>query len=165
MLFIFEDYIMAAPLMIASALFSAVGQIQQGRQADAAGKSEQNMQEFNAKMSEVRARQVNAAAGRQEDEQRRNMRSTIGLQLASSAEAGAGLNGDLLRQSIFDGESDTQAIRYEGALKSQGLAADAAMARAAGKMAREKGKQARNASYLNAATTLASAGKTYFSGK
>ncbi len=156
---------MAIPLLIASAVMSSVGMIQQGRQADAAGKSEQNMAEYNAKMSEIRARQSNAAAGRQEDEQRRNMRSQIGLQLASSAEAGAGLNGDLLRQSIFDGESDTQAIRYEGALKAQGLSDDAAMSRASGAMARERGKQAQTAGYLNAASTLTSAGSAYYKAK
>lgn len=152
-------------LAIGSAVLSGAGAIQQGRQADAAGQSQQNMAEYNAKKDEIRARQVNAGAGRQEDEQRRDMRERIGLQLASSAEAGAGLNGDLLRQSIFDGESDTQAIRYEGALKAQGLTDDAAMARASGAMARENGRQARSASYLNAATSLMNAGATYYKGK
>lgn len=152
-------------LAIGSAVLGAAGQVQQGRQADAAGQSQQNMAEYNAKMDEVRARQVNAGAGRQEDEQRRKMRQVVGTQLASSAEAGAGLNGDLLRQSIFDGESDTQAIRYEGALKAQGLTSDAAMSRASGEMARENGRQARNASYLNAATSLMNAGSSYYKGK
>ena len=152
-------------LAIGSAVLGGAGAIQQGRQADAAGKSQQNMAEYNAKMAEIRAKQVNAGAGRQEDEQRKDMRSRIGLQLASSAEAGAGLNGDLLRQSIFDGESDTQAIRYEGALKAQGLTDDAAMERAKGQMARENGRQARNASYLNAATSLMNAGSSYYKGK
>lgn len=152
-------------LAIGSAVLGAAGSIQEGRQADAAGQSQQNMAEYNAKMDEVRARQVNTGAGRQEDEQRRKMRQVIGTQLASSAEAGAGLNGDLLRQSIFDGESDTQAIRYEGALKAQGLTSDAAMERAKGDMARENGRQARNASYLNAATSVMNAGTSYYKGK
>lgn len=152
-------------LMAASATMGAIGSIQQGRQASAAGKSEQNMAEYNAKMAEVRARQVSAGAGRQEDEQRKSMREQIGMQLASSAEAGAGLNPDLLRQSIFEGESDTQAIRYEGALKAQGLTDDAAMERAKGQMAREKGRQARTAGYMNAASSLLNAGSSYMKGK
>lgn len=152
-------------LAIGSAVLSGAGAIQQGQNAKAAGQSEQNMAEYNAKMAEIRAKQVNAGAGRQEDEQRKNMRASIGMQLASSAEAGAGLNGDLLRQSIFDGESDTQAIRYEGALKAQGLESDAVMERARGQMARDNGRRAGSASYLNAASSLMNAGASYYKGK
>lgn len=140
--------------MVGAAVVTALGAVQAGRQADAAAQSQANMDDYNAKMSDIKAKQANAAAGRQEDEQRKKARQAIGMQLASSAEAGAGLNGDLLRQSIFDSESDTQAIRYEGALKAQGLTDDAAIARSSAVINRDKGKQAINGSYLNAAGAL-----------
>lgn len=133
--------------------------IQQGKQANAAAQSEANMAEYNAKMAEIKARQSNAAAGVQEDETRRRGRAAIGNQLASSAEAGAGLNGDLLRESVFGIEADSMAIRYDGALKAAGLADEAALQRSAAIVARDKGKQAKTGSYLNAAASLAKSGE------
>ena len=152
-------------LAVGSAVFGAAGSIQQGRQANAAAQSQANMDEYNAKMSDIKATQVNAAAGRQEDQQRKQARAAIGMQLASSAEAGAGLNGDLLRQSVFDSESDTQAIRYEGQLKAQGLTDEATLARSAAVVNRDKGRQAINGSYLNAASSLLNAGAKSYGAK
>lgn len=152
-------------LAIGSAVLGGAGAIQSGRQANAAAQSQSNMDEYNAKMSDIKATQTNAAAGRQEDEQRQKARQAIGMQLASSAEAGAGLNGDLLRQSVFDAESDTQAIRYEGQLKAQGLTDEATMARSSAVVNRDRGKQAITGSYLNAASSLMNAGTSYYKGK
>lgn len=154
---------MADPLTwaIIAAGTAAAGSIQQGRQANAAAKSEANMAEYNAKMSEIQARQANAAAGVQEEDTRRRGRAIIGMQLASSAEAGAGLNGDLLRESVFGIEADSMAIRYEGDLKAQGLTDSAALQRSAAVVARDRGKQAVTGSYLNAAGSIANAGATY----
>lgn len=151
--------------MVGAAVVSAVGMVQQGRQADAAAKSQANMDEYNAKIADIRATQTNAAAGRQEDQQRKQARQVIGMQIASSGEAGAGLNGDLLRQSIFDAEEDTAAIRYEGALKAQGLTDDAAVARSSAVVSRDRGQQAKTGSYLNAAGTLAGAASKSYGAK
>lgn len=146
---------------VVTAALGVASAVQSGRQTNAAAQSQANMDEYNAKMAEVRAKQANQAAGRQEDEQRKRAREAIGMQLASSAEAGAGLNGDLVRQSIFDSESDTQAIRYEGALKAQGLTDDAAIARSSALVSRDRGRQAISGSYLNAASSIAGAGSSY----
>jgi hypothetical protein len=150
------------PLLIASAVLGSVSAIRQGQQANAAAKSEANMAEYNAKMSEIQARQSYAAAGVQEDETRRRGRIAIGNQLASSAEAGAGLNGDLLRESVYGIESDSMAIRYEGDLKAQGLKDNAALQRSAAVVARDRGKQAVTGSYLNAASSIVNAGTSYY---
>lgn len=152
-------------LAIGSAVVGGFGAIKQGQQASAAAQSQANMDEYNAKMSDIKATQVNAAAGRQEDQQRKQARQAIGVQLASSAEAGAGLNGDLLRQSVFDSESDTQAIRYEGQLKAQGLTDEASMARSSAAVARDRGKQAITGSYLNATSSLLNAGAKSYGAK
>lgn len=154
-----------AYLVAAAAAASAASAIQQGRQANAAAQSESNMAEYNSKMSEIQATQANVAAGVQEDETRRRGRAAIGQQLASSAEAGAGLNGDLLRESVFGIEADSMAIRYEAGLKAQGLSDSAALQKSAAVVARSRGKQAVAGSYLNAAGSIASAGSSYSLGQ
>ena len=151
-------------LAVASAGIGAVGAIQQGRQASAAAQSEANMAEYNAKMADIQARQTYAAAGEQEDLQRKRARAAIGNQLASSAEAGAGLNGDLLRQSIYDSETDALSIRYDGALKAQGLSDSASISRSNASVSRDRAKQATTGGYLNAAGSILNAGTAYYKG-
>lgn len=150
------------PLLIASAAVGAIGAIQQGNAAAAAAQSQANMAEYNAKVSEIQAKQAYAAAGREEDEQRRRARQAVGMQLAASAESGAGLDPNLLRQSIYDMEADTQAIRYEGALRAQGFKDQAVLSRMEADNARRSASSARTAGYLNAAGTLLNAGTTYY---
>lgn len=152
-------------LAVASAGIGAIGAIQQGKQASAAAQSEANMAEYNAKMADIQAKQTYSAAGQQEDLQRKRARAAIGNQLASSAEAGAGLNGDLLRQSIYDSETDALSIRYDGALKAQGLTDSASMQRSNAVVARDRASQATTGSYLNAAGSILNAGTSYYKGK
>lgn len=154
-----------AYLVAASAGIGAIGAIQSGRQASAAAKSEANMAEYNAQMADIQAKQSYAAAGEQEDLQRKRARAAVGNQLASSAEAGAGLNGDLLRQSIYDSETDAISIRYEGALKAQGLSDGAAMQRSSAVVSRDRASQATTGSYLNAAGSILNAGTAYYGAK
>lgn len=143
-------------VFVGAAVVTAIGAVAQGRQQQAAAQSEANMQDYNAKVSEIQARQAQAAASNQQDEQRKRARQQIGLQLASSAEAGAGLNPDLLRQSIFDTEADTQAIRYEGSLRAQGLNEQADIGRSGAAASRSQGKAAAQGAYLSAAGSLLS---------
>jgi len=151
-----------AGLSLASGALGVVGAIQSGRQASAAAKSEANMADYNSKMSEIQARQTYAAAGVQEDETRRRGRAAIGMQLASSAEAGAGLNGDLLRESVFGVEADSMAIRYGADLKAQGLKDNAMLQSSAAAVSRDRGKQAITSSYLNAGSSVLGAATSYY---
>lgn len=148
-------------IAIIDASIAAVGAVSQGQQAKAAAQSESNAAEYNAKLADIRRRQTYAAASNQEDEQRRRAMAAIGTQLATSAEAGAGLNEDLLRQSIYAAEEDTAAIRYESALKAQGFESESALQRSAAFDARQQGKAAQRAGYLKAAGTLTSAYADY----
>lgn len=151
-----------AGLSVASGALGVVGAIQQGQQAKAAAQSEANMAEYNAKVAEIQARQAYAAAGVQEDEIRRRGRVALGNQIAASAEAGAGLNGDLLRESVYGIEADSMAIRYEGDLKAQGLKDTAALQRSAAVVARDRGSRAVTASYLNAGSSVLNAATSYY---
>lgn len=152
-------------VFVGAAVVTALEAVASGRQQQAAAQSEANMQEYNDKVSEIQARQAQAAASNQQDEQRRRARQQIGLQLAASAEAGAGLNPDLLRQSIFDMEADTQAIRYEGSLRAQGLNEQAELGRSGAAVSRDRGRAAVQGSYLTAAGSLLSGygGAGYYS--
>jgi hypothetical protein len=155
----------ALPILIASTVVQAVGSIQQGQAAKSAADSNAQAMEYNAASDRARAVQASSMAGIKEDEQRRQGRAVIGEQLASSASAGAGLNSDLLRQSIFNVDSDTNAIRYEGQLKAAGLNDQAAMSMHEAGVARSKGRSAETAGYLNAAGSLLNGGTSYYVGQ
>jgi len=155
----------ALPLLIASTAMSAVGAIQQGQaQKQAADASAQAM-EYNAAVDRARAVQASSMASIKEDDQRRQGRAVIGAQLASSASAGAGMDSNLLRESIFNVESDAGAIRYEGQLKAAGLNDQAGMSMVSAQNERNRGKSAQTASYLNAAGSLLNGGNAYYAGK
>lgn len=138
---------LAVPLMVASAAITAIGAIRSG-----------NMANEQAKGEAVRMRQAadvgmrDAAA--QDEQFRQESRRRIGLQLAASAEAGAGLNPDSLRESIYGAEMDSAAIRYGAMTRAQGLNDQA-------NIRRMEGRQARTAGYLNAAGSLLNAGANY----
>lgn len=154
-----------AVAVIATAVVGGASAIQAGEQANAAAQSQANMDEYNAKRAEQQAEHSNRMAGIKEDEQRRRVRAAVGNQIANSAQAGAGLNSDLLRESLYDGEMDTAAIRYEGALQADGYEASAANMKANAAISRSQGQSAMTAGYLNAAGALASSGTSYFKGR
>lgn len=150
---------------VVSAVVGVTSAVSQGKQAQAAAQSNANIQDYNAKMADIQATQTYAAAGREEDAQRAQVRQQVGLQLASSASAGAGLNGDLLRQSLYAGEADTQAIRYQAGLKAQGLSDQSAINTSGAAASRSQGNAAVSGSYLNAAGSLLNSASTYYNGQ
>jgi hypothetical protein len=152
-------------LLVVSAAVGAAGAIQQGEAANQAAQANAQAMEYNAASDRARAVQASSMAGIKEDEMRRQGRSTIGSQLASSAAAGAGLDSNLLRESIFNVESDAGAIRYDGALKSAGLNDQATMGMFEASNARKRGESAQTAGYLNAAGSLLNGGNSYYAGK
>lgn len=152
-------------MLVAAAVTAVIGvgsAIHAGEQADAADQSQANMDEYNAAKAQQQADHANRMAGIKEDDQRRRLRAAVGSQIASSSEAGAGLNADLIRQSLYDGESDTAAIRYEGALQADGYSSSAAISKSNAAISRQNGANAVNASYLNAAGALVGAGTSYY---
>ena len=155
----------ALPMLIAATAVSAVGSIAQGAAAESAAKANAQAMDYNAASDRARAAQVSAVSGMKEDALRRTARARIGEQIAGSASAGAGLNADLLRQSIYNAESDASMIRYEGDLQRAGLLDQATMGNYNAGNERARGSQAMTAGYLNAAGTLLNAGNTYYAGK
>lgn len=142
---------MSGPLMFAQAAFQAVGAISSGNYANAMAKRQA------VQMEQAAAVEMTNAMSRDEA-MRRQARMQQGQALAASAEAGAGLNADALRQSIYDTEMDSATIRYEGSMRAAGLQDQAAMTRM-------DGKRAKTAGYLSAASSLLNAGSNYYAGK
>lgn len=131
-------------------LTGAVGAISSGNYAKAMADRQA------AQMDQAAAVEMSNAMSRDEA-MRRQARMQQGNALAASAEAGAGLNTDALRQSIYDAEMDSATIRYEGAMRSNALKDQAYLAR-------KEGSRARTAAYLNAASTLLNSGSNYMAG-
>jgi cell division protein FtsB len=121
------------------------------------GQNTKALAEYQAQNDEVRAQQERINAGAREEDARREARAQLGRQLAGTAESGVQLNGsasDLFRQSLFNAESDAQAVRYEGESRARGLMSDASAERFGGKMAM---KSAKISAYGSLATGAAQA--------
>lgn len=143
----------------------AVGAISAGEQANNAAQAQANADEYNATLARQKAEEENRMAGLREDDQRRRARVAIGKQLASSAQAGAGLNSDLLRQSIYDSEMDTALIRYEGASAAAGLNSSAMLSSYNADIRRQQGHDSVTGSLFTAAGSLLNAGSKYYNRK
>lgn len=137
---------LALAALLGSSVAGAIGAVRSGEYQKAAADAE--------------AQRMNAAAdvarrdGAAEDERfRTDARRQLGLQLAASAEAGAGLNADQLRQSIYDVEMDSSAIRYGVMSRASGLNDQA-------NIRRREGREARTAGQLNAVNTLLNSAST-----
>lgn len=155
----------ATAASVASAALGVVSAIRQGQQASAAEETAANQADYNAKVADLRNKQVGVETNIREDEQRRRARYAIGQQIAASGEAGAGLNEDLVRQSVYDSEADTSAIRYEGELKRAGFTDESALQRSNSGQRRKNAGEAETSGYINAASVLAKSGANYFGGR
>lgn len=121
-------------MQIAGGAVSAKGTMQQARSEVATLKSD-------ARVGELQS-------GRDEEAQRREARQIIGMQAASMAQAGGGIDEGVLRRSAVNAELDALNIRYRGRARSSGLIRDA----------RQVAKQA---PYLAGAQLLSSSGSAY----
>ena len=151
-----------------SAIFKAVGDIQQGNAAYANAKSQSFANDYNATIADNNARSVLEQANAREEQQRRQFRSLQGEAIAGAAQSGAGLDGsnaDVLKQNAINNELDALTIRYEGQMQSTGLMAQAGLDRYAATANLKYAKSARTAGFMNAgADLLAGANKAYMSG-
>lgn len=148
-----------ATLMLIAGGMQAVGAIQQGRAQAAQLESQARADDYNAAIQEQQAGEVARQASAREDLQRKQARALIGKQVAGTAQSGLKMTGsalDLLNQSYKASEEDALAIRYEGELNRQGLLQQSALTKFQAASNREAATQTKRASYLSAATSLAS---------
>ena len=138
-------------ILAASAAMSAGAAVYSGQQQKNAAEAEATRMR---QAADVSLRDATA----QDEQFRQDIRRRIGLQVASSAEAGAGLNADSLRESIYGAEMDSAAIRY-GAMSREQALNDQANIRS------WEGRGAQTAGYLNAASSVLNSGSSYYSRK
>ena len=122
--------------------------IQQGKNARATA-------EYNAKMGEIKARDVINLAAIEQEKHRQKVNSLRGSQRASAGASGvdvdSGSSGDIGEQTVVLGEEDAQTIRSNAARAAWGY-------RAQSELDLYQGKAMQTASRLNAAGTLLSGG-------
>lgn len=151
-----EGYVMAAPLIIASAAMQAIGTITAGNEADKVGSA-------NARALEGQAGSVRAATVQREGMVRSRNRDELSKQrtalLQSGVDPGSGSALVGVTQSTYDAELDALTSRYEGMLQAQGLETQAAMSRYEGKARKKQSRTSAVAQLIgNAAAAYAGGG-------
>lgn len=137
-------------LIIAGTAARAIGAIQQGSAARAAG-------DYNATMLEQSAAVERQQTAAREDAKRREARMVMGSQRAAFAQSGGGMGGsaaDVMQQSAINAELDALTLRYEGDLRARGMQTEAASERFAGRQAQRQG-------YFGAAGSILSGAGQY----
>jgi hypothetical protein len=146
------------PVTLIGAAVGAFGQIQGGLAADAEGKSQQNMANYNAALQEREAQQIEARTALQQKQQ-----AEAADRAASTMRAGLGASGavttagsPLLIQAEQASQSELQnlMIGYQGREEATASMSGAALSRMEGKIARQKGRAAKTAGFLKAGSTL-----------
>lgn len=158
------ELITSKVLMVAGTALSAIGAIQQGQAQSAQFKAMQQANEYSAAVARSRAQTALAVGGQREEQQRRAARFQLGSMRAATAQAGLGLGGtaaDAERQSEIFAELDALNIRYGSQLESQGLLAQSDLDVASAASYGQSATAARQAGYLNAASSLLSGSAGY----
>lgn len=123
------------------------------------GQYEQDVANYNAKVGEQQAKQVEEIGNIQEQQQRTKVRQMIGAQRAAMAASGAtvdeGTFGNLLDDTYMAGEMDAQNIRANAMKEAWGYRVGADMTRRQGQAAAAAG----NAAAFG--TLLTGAGQTF----
>lgn len=147
-----------AGLMIAGAGLMAAGQIQQGREVAAAGRSKSRIDNYNAALMERQAEAIEQKtrfeSWRQAKEARR-IRGKLTTELAASgAMLGEGAPELLEEEQLAELELENLLIGYEGRVEAGRATSQAELDRLSGRLAKKRGKAARKASYFRAGGTL-----------
>ena len=147
-----------ATLIVAGTAVSAYGQYQQGKAAEAQGKAEQQIAEYNAKIKEKEAA---AALERSREEARQFAKEgevLMGEQRVRLAKGGVlsteGTPALLLEETAQELEADRMSILREGFLGESFAMSQAEGLRAEGRAAKARGKNAKTGSYYAAGSSL-----------
>lgn len=139
-------------------LLTAGGQVQEGRAAAAEGKSAQNIQNFNAAVSDSEAKAIEQKArfeGVRQVKEAARIASTLRAKLGiSGARTDIGAPVLLAEEQAAESELEGFLIGAEARAKAGKARSEAELSRLQGKVFRERGRQARTASFLKAGGTL-----------
>lgn len=153
-------------LAVGSTVLGAVGAIQQGNAAAAAGRYNAQVSDMNAKLSERRALDALDRGERDEQRKRAEVAQLKGRQIAASSANGVDLTFgsplDMIVDTAVLGELDALTIRKNSANEAYDNRVQAVNGRADAQLSRMNADAAQTSGYLNAAgTLLGGAGKAY----
>jgi hypothetical protein len=145
-------------LMVVGTAVGAAGSIQGGMAAEAEGKSQQNMANYNAALQEREAQQIEARTALQQKQQ-----AEAADRAASTMRAGLGASGavttagsPLLIQAEQASQSELENLLtgYQGREEALASRSQGQLDIMGGKLARQKGSAAKTAGFMNAGSTL-----------
>lgn len=149
---------MAIPLLIATAVVSAVSAISSGQQQARAQSQQARAMEYNAAVAQNQATTTYAAGVEREGAQRRDAAQTLGAQRAAFGESGidpgSGSALDVQLQSSRNAELDALQTRYEGVLGGKNYEQQAAIGTYQANVLQSSASNTRRSSYLTAAGNL-----------
>ena len=144
------------PLLIAGGTVATVSAIQQGRAAEAQGRTQEKIAQRNADIALKQAEEEKQAAAAQAIAQERRGRALIGEQRAKFAKSGVELRGSplsVLVETAEELEADRLSILRTGSIAAGRNIARAGIFRAQGSAAKARGTAAKRASVLSAVGT------------
>ena len=127
----------------------------------AAGKSEQNIAEFNAQVAEQRAIAERAKAGFAQKRQAKRgvaIQSALEAKLGKAGGIGSPVAADLIGEQAEELELENLLLGFEGEVLAQQSESQAELDRLQGKLARQRGKSAARAANVQFAVQLATLG-------
>jgi len=159
-----NGYIQAEPISItmvivaAAAAASAAAQISAGKAAEAQGKAQKEMYEYNARLQEQEARNRMDVAKTEEQRVSDQQKKMLGYQKAAFAKSGfsieEGSSVDVMADTYGEFAVDRALTLRKGLIDKTTLEAEAGLSRAQGQMAAQRGRNAKRDSYLSAAGTM-----------
>ena len=135
----------------------AAGQIQQGRVAEAEGRSRQNIAEYNAAVQAREAEAIKQQAGFESKRQAKRaarVKSALTAELGAAGGLGSPVAADLAAEQAAELELENLLIGFGGEVEAGRAETQAELDRLQGKLYRRRGKAARKASYFRAGGTL-----------
>jgi len=145
-------------IIIASTITSAVGSIQAGQAAAAAGQYQNTVAQQNAQIYEQKAEQSKKIGEYNLDRFNRDFNKTLAsterAYFASGVDVTRGTPISVLRDYMYEAELERANIKYNAEVQATDYRESALISRMEGNLALYQGKQAQTASYFKAGTTL-----------
>ncbi len=145
------------PLLVAGTTTAVIGAVQQGRAAEAQGRAEQDILNFNAAQKIKEAEEHRTAAQEQAAKFAKRAKAFRGTQRVAIARGGVlavGTPALLLEETAQELEEDRLAILEQGFLRGEFAESEAFGARFAGVSAKARGRAIKRGAFLSGTGTL-----------
>jgi hypothetical protein len=154
----------AGVLLIASTVFSAIGQISQANAASAEAKQNAKIAQYNAGIADENAKRELEASALEESMQRDRLRRTLGSANVARAKSGITATGSSIfvqEDSMIQGELDALMIRNKGELAHNNYKSQAAVYRTQAGAYKTQAKNIQTAGMIGVAGTILGGASAY----